>query len=79
MKLLLLAADRPKQLTQLRELLGADYSLFTAVSPEAGLDYLRLTRVDVVIAAFADPAVPVGPFLQQVKTNQPQCVTLNIV
>ncbi len=79
MKLLLLAADRPKQLTQLRELLGAEYSLFTAVSPEAGLDYLRLTRVDVVIAAFAETAVPIGPFLQQVKTIQPHCVTLNIV
>lgn len=78
MKLLLLAADQPGQLTQLRELLGSEYSLFTAATVEEGLDYLRMTRVDVVIAAFTDPDISIESFLQQTKSLQPHCATLYI-
>jgi GAF domain-containing protein len=78
MKLLLLVADQPGQLTQLRELLGPENSLFTAASIEEGLDYLRMTRVDVVVAAFTEPDISVDAFLQQTKILQPHCSTLYI-
>ncbi len=78
MKLLLLVADQPEQLTQLSDLLVSEYSLFTAASVDEGLDYLRMTRVDVVIAAFSAPNIPVGSFLQQVKSLQPNCATLYV-
>lgn len=78
MKLLLLVADQAGQLTQLRELLGSEYSLFAAAAVEEGLDYLRMTRVDVVVAALSDPELSVESFLQQTKILQPHCATLYI-
>ena len=78
MRLLLLAADQPEQLTQLRELLGVEYSLFTATSVDESLDYLRMTRVDVVVVAFEAPDIAIESFLQQIKTLQPHCATLYI-
>jgi nitrogen-specific signal transduction histidine kinase len=76
MKALLLLTETPKQLTQLRELLGTSYTVFAAASPEDALEYLRLTRVDVVIVGYETPGRAMAACLVQAKALQPHCVTL---
>jgi nitrogen-specific signal transduction histidine kinase len=63
---------------QLREQIGATYTLFTATSRDEALEYLRLTNVDMVIAAFDDRTVPIAGFFDQAKVLQPHCVTLYV-
>jgi nitrogen-specific signal transduction histidine kinase len=78
MKSLLLIADTNTQLNQLRELLGPIYTLFTAASLDEALDYLRLTKVDVVITACEDRTFPCAELFEQAKAIQPHCVTCYI-
>jgi nitrogen-specific signal transduction histidine kinase len=76
MKALLLVSETAKDLTQLCELLGPSYTMFTATSPEDALDYLRQTRVEVVVVGCETPGHAITACLTQAKALQPHCVTL---
>jgi nitrogen-specific signal transduction histidine kinase len=76
MKALLLVANKQERLTQLQKLLGETHTLFTAESPEEAVEFLQLTKVDVVVGAFDTRAPSIVQFFQQVKTLQHHCVTL---
>ena len=52
MKALLLVANKQERLAQLQKLLGETHTLFTAESPADAVEFLQLTKVDVVIGAF---------------------------
>jgi signal transduction histidine kinase/CheY-like chemotaxis protein len=76
MRSLLLVADKRERLTQLQELLGDAYTLFTAESQGDALECLQLTKVDVVVGAFETRSQTVVQFFEQAKALQPNCVTL---
>jgi nitrogen-specific signal transduction histidine kinase len=76
MRSLLLIADRRERLTQLQQLLGGTYTLFIAESQGDALEWLQLTKVDVVIGAFETRSLTVVRFFERAKVLQPQCVTL---
>jgi len=76
MRSLLLVADKREQLTQLQKLLGDAYTLFIAESQGDALEWLQLTKVDVVVGAFETRSLTIGHFFERAKVLQPQCVTL---
>jgi signal transduction histidine kinase len=76
MKALLLVANKHERLTQLQKLLGETHTLFTAESPTDAVEFLQLTKVDVVVGAFDMRSPQVVQFFEQVKTVQRHCVTL---
>ncbi len=76
MKALLLVANRQERLAQLQRLLGETHTLFTADSPADAVDFLQLTKVDVVVGAFDTRSPKVVEFFEQVKGAQHHCVTL---
>jgi nitrogen-specific signal transduction histidine kinase len=76
MKALLLVANKQERLAQLQKLLGEAHTLFTAESPADALEFLQLTKVDVVVGAFDTRSPNVVQFFEQVKAVQRQCVTL---
>jgi nitrogen-specific signal transduction histidine kinase len=78
MKSLLLVADTPTQLSQLHELLATTYTLYATSALEEALEYLQLTKVDVVLAASEHHTGFMARLFEQAKTLQPQCVTLCI-
>ena len=76
MKALLLVANKHERLAQLQKLLGETHTLFTAESPADGLEFLQLTKVDVVVGAFDVRSPTLVQFFEQVKALQSHCVTL---
>jgi signal transduction histidine kinase len=76
MKALLLVANKQERLVQLQKLLGEAHTLFTAESPSDAVEFLQLTKVDVVVGAFDTRAPAVAQFFDQVKALQQHCVTL---
>jgi nitrogen-specific signal transduction histidine kinase len=76
MKALLLVAHKQERLAQLERLLGGAHTLFTAESPIDAVEFLQLTKVDVVVGAFDTPSPTVVQFFEQVKALQHHCVTL---
>src|SRR5919108_5751547 len=76
MKALLLVANKHERLAQLQKLLGETHTLFTAGSPADALEFLQLTKVDVVVGAFDTRSPQIVQFFEQVKTVQRHCVTL---
>jgi nitrogen-specific signal transduction histidine kinase len=78
MKALLLVANKQERLAQLRKLLGEAHTLFTAESPEDAVEFLQLTKVDVVVGAFDTRSPKVVQFFEQVKALQRHCVTLHL-
>jgi len=76
MKALLLVANKQERLTQLQKLLGETHTLFTAESPADAVEFLQLTKVDVVVGAFDTRSPKVVQFFEQVKAVQRHCVTL---
>jgi PAS domain-containing protein len=76
MKALLLVANKQERLTQLQKLLGETHTLFTAESPADAVEFLQLTKVDVVIGAFDTRSPQIVQFFEQIKTVQRHCVTL---
>ena len=76
MKALLLVANKHERLAQLQKLLGETHTLFTAESPVDALEFLQLTKVDVVVGAFDTPSSQVVQFFEQVKVVQRHCVSL---
>lgn len=76
MRSLLLLADTSEQLAQLRRLLGDEHTLLPAESQVEALDYLRLTKVDVIVAAYDTRREKLEAFFDQAKALQPHCVTL---
>jgi nitrogen-specific signal transduction histidine kinase len=76
MRSLLLVADKRERLTQLQKLLGDAYTLFIAESQGDALEWLQLTKVDVVVGAFETRSLTIGHFFERAKVLQPQCVTL---
>jgi two-component SAPR family response regulator len=78
MKALLLVANKQERLVQLQKLLGETHTLFTAESPADAVEFLQLTKVDVVVGAFDMRSPQVVQFFEQVKTVQRHCVTLNL-
>jgi nitrogen-specific signal transduction histidine kinase/CheY-like chemotaxis protein len=76
MRSLLLVADKRERLTHLQELLGDAYTLFTAESQGDALEWLQLTKVDVVLGAFETRSLTTVQFFERAKVLQPQCVTL---
>src|SRR5918999_307739 len=76
MKALLLVANKQERLTQLQKLLGEIYTLFTAESPADAVEFLQLTKVDVVVVAFDTCSPTVVQFFEQAKALQHHCVTL---
>jgi nitrogen-specific signal transduction histidine kinase len=78
MKALLLVANKQERLTQLQKLLGEIYTLFTAESPADAVEFLQLTKVDVVVGAFDTRSPKVVQFFEHVKAVQRQCVTLDL-
>jgi GAF domain len=76
MKALLLVANKQERLAQLQKLLGEAHTLFTAESPADAVEFLQLTKVDVVVGAFDTRSPKVAQFFEQVKTVQRHCVTL---
>jgi len=78
MKALLLVANKQERLAQLQKLLGEMYTLFTAESPADAVEFLQLTKVDVVIGAFDTRSPKVSQFFENVKAVQRHCVTLDL-
>jgi nitrogen-specific signal transduction histidine kinase len=76
MKALLLVANKQERLAQLQKLLGETHTLFTAESPADAVEFLQLTKVDVVVGAFDTRSLKVVQFFEQVKAVQRHCVTL---
>jgi nitrogen-specific signal transduction histidine kinase len=76
MKALLLVANKQERLTQLQKLLGETHTLFTAESPADAVEFLQLTKVDVVVGAFDTRSPQIVQFFEHVKTVQRHCVTL---
>jgi nitrogen-specific signal transduction histidine kinase len=76
MKALLLVANKQERLAQLQKLLGEMHTLFTAESPADAVEFLQLTKVDVVVGAFDTRSPLIVQFFEQVKTVQRHCVTL---
>ncbi len=76
MKALLLVANKQERLTQLQKLLGETHTLFTAESLADAVEFLQLTKVDVVIGAFDTRSPQIVQFFEQIKTVQRHCVTL---
>ena len=76
MRALLLVANKHERLAQLQKLLGETHTLFTAESPVDALEFLQLTKVDVVVGAFDARSPQVVEFFEQVKVVQRHCVTL---
>jgi len=76
MRSLLLVADKRERLTQLQKLLGDAYTLFIAESQGDALEWLQLTKVDVVVGAFETRSLTTVQFFERAKVLQPQCVTL---
>ena len=76
MRALLLVANKQERLTQLQKLLGETHTLFTAESPADAVEFLQLTKVDVVIGAFDRRSPQIVQFFEQIKTVQRHCVTL---
>src|SRR5215510_5823971 len=76
MKALLLVTNKHERLAPLQKLLGETHTLFTAESPGDGLEFLQLTKVDVVVGAFDTHSPQVVQFFEQVKTVQHHCVTV---
>jgi hypothetical protein len=61
-------AHKQERLTQLQKLLGETYTLFTAESPADAMEFLQLTKVDVVVAAFDTRSAQIVQFFEQVNT-----------
>jgi len=78
MKALLLVASKRERLAQLQKLLDETHILFTAESPADALEFLQLTKVEVVIGAFDVRSARIVQFFEQVKTLQPHCVTIEL-
>ena len=78
MKSVLLMSDTRHQRSPLHEILASTYTLYTASSVEEGVEYLQLTKVDVVVAASAARPELIARFFEQAKTLHPYCVTLSI-
>jgi nitrogen-specific signal transduction histidine kinase len=76
MKALLLVANKQERLTQLQKLLGETHTLFTAESPADAVEFLQLTKVDVVVGAFDTRSPQIVQFFEHIKTVQRHCVTL---
>jgi nitrogen-specific signal transduction histidine kinase len=76
MKALLLVANTQERLAQLQKLLGETHTLFTAESPVDAVEFMQLTKVDVVVGAFDTRSPKVVQFFEQAKTVQRHCVTL---
>jgi nitrogen-specific signal transduction histidine kinase len=76
MKALLLVANKQERLAQLQKLLGETYTLFTAESLGDAVEFLQLTKVDVVVGAFDTRSPKVVQFFDQVKVVQRHCATL---
>jgi nitrogen-specific signal transduction histidine kinase len=76
MKALLLVANKQERLAQLQKLLGEAHTLFTAESPGDAVEFMQLTKVDVVVGAFDMRSPTVAQFFEHVKTLQRHCVTL---
>lgn len=76
MKSLLLIADTRQQRAQLHDMLAAHYTLYTATSVDEALEYLQLTKIDVVMATSESRAEPVVGLFAQAKRRYPYCVTL---
>ena len=78
MKALLLVANKQERLGQLQKLLGEGYTLFTAESPADAVEFLQLTKVDVVVGAFDTRSPKAVQFFDQVKAVQRRCITLDL-
>jgi nitrogen-specific signal transduction histidine kinase len=78
MKALLLVANKQERLSQLQKLLGEIHTMFTAESPADAVEFLQLTKVDVVIGAFDTRSPKVVQFFEDVKAVQRHCVTLDL-
>ena len=76
MKVLLLITETSRQLTQLRDLLGTTYTVFTATTQEEALEYLRLTRVDMVMVGCESHGHALVACLAQAKALHPHCATV---
>jgi nitrogen-specific signal transduction histidine kinase len=76
MKALLLVANTQERLAQLQKLLGEIHTLFTAESPADAVEFLQLTKVDVVVGAFDTRSSTIVQFFEQVKALQHHCVTI---
>jgi nitrogen-specific signal transduction histidine kinase len=76
MKALLLVANKHERLAQLQKLLGETHTLFTAESTADALEFLQLTKVDVVVGAFDTRSLEVVQFFEHAKAVQRHCVTL---
>jgi signal transduction histidine kinase len=76
MRALLLVANKQERLTQLQKLLGETYTLFTAESPADAVEFLQLTKVDVVVGAFDTRSSQIVQFFDHIKTAQRHCVSL---
>ena len=76
MKALLLITETSRQLTQLRDLLGTTYTVFTATTQEEALEYLRLTRVDMVMVGCESHGHALVACLAQAKALHPHCATV---
>ncbi len=72
----MLVANKQERLTQLQKLLGETHTLFTAESSADAVEFLQLTKVDVVIGAFDTRSSQIVQFFEQIKTVQRHCVTL---
>jgi nitrogen-specific signal transduction histidine kinase len=69
-------ANKQERLSQLQKLLGETHTLFAAESPVDALEFLQLTKVDVVVAAFEAHSSKSLQFFAQVKALQRHCVTV---
>ncbi|GIX46387.1 MAG: hypothetical protein KatS3mg131_0598 [Candidatus Tectimicrobiota bacterium] len=69
-------AESPPQRQALQQLLGEAYTLFAAASCDDALEYLRLTPIDVLIAAAEEWSPLLERLCAQAKALQPHCVTL---
>jgi signal transduction histidine kinase len=78
MKALLLVASKRERLAQLQKVLDETHTLFTAGSLADALEFLQLTKVDVVIGAFDVHSAKIVQFFEQVKTLQNHCVTIEL-
>jgi signal transduction histidine kinase len=78
MKALLLVTSKRDRLAQLQKLFDDTHTLFTASSPADALEFLQLTKVDVVIGAFDVRSAKIVQFFEQVKTLQHPCVTIEL-
>src|SRR6266511_2770753 len=69
-------ANKQERLSQLQKLLGDTHTLFAAESPVDALEFLQLTKVDVVVAAFEAHSPKSLQFFAQAKALQQHCVTV---